>query len=225
MRVEDQVSAALEKAGPQLEKVLKEVVLDIPESQKKKSADPKETARGLAAEAARKAAAYSGALAIPQGPLGILTMVPDLVIVWRTQAQLVADVAAVYGQSDRLDKELMAYCLFKHVSADAVKDIVVRAGERVIVSPTTVIAFYRVLNMIVGQFLAVMAGRFMMRWLPILGIAGLAAYSFKDTKRVGETAIETFSAKIEKAPKRPARPLSARDEASGERPRRRKHGK
>lgn len=197
MRVDDKLSAALEKAGPRIEKLLSEVVLDIPESARKKSSDPETVARGLAAEAARKAAVCSGALALPQGPLGVLTMVPDLVVVWRCQAQLVADIAALYGQTARLDKELMAYCLFRHVAGDALKDVVMRAGERVIVSTTTIIAFYRVLRMIAGQYLAFLAGRFMVRWLPVIGIASLAAYSYKDTKRVGETAIETFRSKIE----------------------------
>lgn len=190
-------SDTMEKVASKLEKALAEVVSDIPESSKKKAPDPEAAARGLSSEAARYAAGVTGVLALPGGPLGVLTLVPDLVVVWRRQAQLVADIAAVYGKSAQLDRKLMTYCLFRHVSSDAVKDIVVRAGQRAIVSPTSIITLYKILRLIAGDFLSLVAGRFMIRWFPAIGAAGLAAYSYRDTKKVGETAIETFGAKLE----------------------------
>lgn len=196
-------SEAVEKALPKLEKLLAEVVSDIPESDRKKAADPEGAARGLAAAAARHTAVLSGALALPAGPLGVLTLVPDLVAVWRRQAQLVADIAAVYGKTAALSRELMTFCLFRHVASDALKDIVVRAGQRVVVSRTTVIVLYRVIRAILGDLISLLVGRFMVRWLPVLGAATIAAYSYRDTKQVGETAIETFGSKIAAAaPKR-----------------------
>ncbi|MBI5882904.1 MAG: EcsC family protein [Elusimicrobia bacterium] len=180
------------KMLPKLQKLLAEVVNDIPVSDKKKEADPKAAARGLTTEAARHTALLSGALALPSGPLGVLTMIPDLVAVWRRQARLVSDIAAVYGQESRLTREMMMYCLFRHVSSDAVKDIVVRTGQRVIVSQTTVVVFHRVLRVIVGDLLSMVAGRFMARWLPVIGSAAVAAYSYRDTKEVGQTAIEAL---------------------------------
>lgn len=203
MIIDDLSAATLEKALPKFEKLLAEVVTDIPASGEKKAPDPEAAARALAAAAARKTAALSGVLALPPGPLGVLTMIPDLIGVWRLQAQLVADVAAVYGKTAQLNRELMTYCLFRHVSSDAVKDIVVRAGERVVVSFTSILMLYRVLRFLLGEVISLMAGRFMVRWFPALGAASLAAYAYRDTKRVGETAIETFSSKIESAaPKR-----------------------
>ena len=193
-------SKVVEKALPKLEKLLSEVVSDIPESQKTKAVEPEAVSRGLASAAARHTAVLTGALALPTGPLGVLTLVPDLVAVWRRQAQLVADIAATYGRKDRLTRELMMYCLFRHVSADAVKDIAVRAGQRLIVTHTTVIVFYRVVRVILGDLIAVLAGRFLLRWLPILGAASVAAYSYRDTKQVGDTAIEAFGSAIEVEP-------------------------
>lgn len=202
MRIDEIGAPTSRKAIESLEKLLSEVVSDIPDSTKEKARDPEAAARGLAASAARRAAILTGALALPPGPLGVLTIVPDLVGVWRCQAQLVADIAAVYGKTNRLDKGLMTYCLFRHVSSDAVKDIVARCGERMVVSPMTIITLYRILRMVVGDFLSLMAGRFMVRWLPVIGIASVAAYSYRDTKRVGDTAIETFAGAIEPTRKR-----------------------
>ena len=98
--------AASAELKRQLEKLLTEVVNDIPVSHQKKLDYPDAASRSLASGAARDASLLTGALAIPGGPLGILTILPDLVSVWRRQAQLVADVAAVHGRTDRLDREV-----------------------------------------------------------------------------------------------------------------------
>jgi hypothetical protein len=113
-----------------------QLVLDfigtIPNTNEHKSADPKKRAQSIASTAAAKAALASGGLAIPPGPLGLLTIVPDLVVVWKIQAKMIADIAAAYGKSD-LTREQMIYCLFRHVAAQAVRDLVVRVGERFLV--------------------------------------------------------------------------------------------
>jgi hypothetical protein len=48
------------------------------------------------------------------GQLGLLTVLPDLVAMWRIQSQLVSDIAAVYGKTANLGREHMLWCLFKH---------------------------------------------------------------------------------------------------------------
>ena len=82
-------------------------------------------AQALARHAAVKAAAISGSLALPPGPLGLVTVLPDLVTIWKVQ-QLVADIAAVHGKPAALRQELMVYCLFKHGAAHLARELVVR---------------------------------------------------------------------------------------------------
>ena len=80
---------------------LRQVLLDIaghvPHSQQHSAQQPLQAARALTQAAASKAATVSGALAMAPGPFGLLTVLPDLVAVWRIQSQLVSDIAAVYG--------------------------------------------------------------------------------------------------------------------------------
>lgn len=184
---------ALGRTMQELQNLLAEVVNDIPTSRLKKAKDPETAARGLASEAARHAALVTGALALPTGPLGVLLMAPDLVVVWRRQAQLVADIAAVHGRTPQLTRDTMMYCLFRHVSSDAFQDVVARVGHRLVVTPTTVLVSYRIMRVIVGDVLSLLAGRFLFRWLPVLGAGAIAAYSYRDTKEVGATAIEAFA--------------------------------
>jgi hypothetical protein len=44
-----------------------------------------------------------------------------------------------------------------------------------------------------------LAGRTAARWLPVVGALGVAAYAYRDTMRVGHTAIELFSGEVARA--------------------------
>jgi len=81
---------------------LESLVANVPPSHQAAVAIPAIAARALARNAAARAAALSGALALPPGFLGMLTVLPDLVAIWRIQAQLVSDIAGLYGKSMQL---------------------------------------------------------------------------------------------------------------------------
>ena len=96
---------------------LLELVGSIPLSGEHAAATPRTRARALVRKSALKSAAISGSLALPPGPLGLMTILPDLFAIWRIQAQLVADIAAVYGKTGFLTEETILFCLFKHAAA------------------------------------------------------------------------------------------------------------
>jgi len=109
---------------------IENVVSGVPESRERSVEDPDAAARRLARKAAGRAAALSGALALPPGVFGMLTVLPDLVAIWRIQAQMVADIAGLYGKEMQLTRSHMLYCLFRHAASQLARDVAVRAGER-----------------------------------------------------------------------------------------------
>jgi hypothetical protein len=169
----------------------------IPESKERKSKKPTEDARKLANAAAAKAAMAAGALALPPGAVGWLTILPEMMGVWKIQKQLVADIAAIYGKSATLTPEQIVYCLFQHTAAQGVRDLVVRVGQRTLVrraSPRLIGSITRR----IGAKLAQRAlGKGMARWLPIVGAVGVGAYAYYDTAQVAGTAIDLFDGVIE----------------------------
>lgn len=169
----------------------------VPTSSLRKSRKPQEDARRQANATAAKAALAAGALALPPGALGWLTILPEMVGVWQMQRQLVADIAALYGKRAQLTPEQVVYCLFQHSAGQGVRDLVVRVGQRTLVRR----ASPRVIGMIsrrVGATLARRAfGRGAARWLPVVGAVGVGAYAYYDTARVAATAIELFEGVIE----------------------------
>jgi hypothetical protein len=169
----------------------------LPESKEKKSRTPLEDARKKANAAAAKAALAAGALALPPGALGWLTILPEMVGVWKIQKQLVADIAALYGKQRTLTPEQVVYCLFQHTAAQGVRDLVVRVGERTLVrraSPRLIGAITRRIGVILSRRAL---GRGATRWLPIVGAVGVGAYAFYDTAQVATTAIDLFDGVIE----------------------------
>jgi len=96
-----------EKPGHRVAQTILNFIGHIPGTAEKKSVDPAQRARVIARSAAKKAALTAGSLALPPGPLGWLTVLPELVAVWKLQAQMVADIAGIYGNKAELTREQM----------------------------------------------------------------------------------------------------------------------
>jgi hypothetical protein len=139
---------------------------EIPASAEVAHASPRERARAIAKEAALTAAMTSGVLALPPSPGGLLTILPDLAAVWRIQAQMVADIAGAYGRVPALSRAQMLYCLFKHSAAQAVRDLVVRVGERGLIERAAARVGVKVAQRALAKSVS--------RWLPVVGVVGVA---------------------------------------------------
>ena len=178
-----------------------EAILDfigrVPGSGEHRSRNPAERARSIANAAAANAALTAGSLALPPGPLGWLTILPELVAVWKIQAQMVADIAGIYGRSATLTREQMIYCLFRHAAAQAVRDLMVRVGERILVQQSSLRVLQGVAEKIGIHITKHAIGKGVSRWVPIAGALGVGAYAYYDTGQVARTAIELFRHEIE----------------------------
>ena len=170
-----------------------ELVSRVPATRELPVADPEAAVRRLARQAARRAAVVSGGLALPPGPLGLLTVLPDLVAIWRIQAQLVADIAGARGRSATLTREQMLYCLFRHAASHLLRDVVVRAGQRAIVHRLSVSALQSVASRLGVQLSQQLIAKSASRWVPGIGAAAVAAYAWYDTDRVARTADALFA--------------------------------
>jgi hypothetical protein len=180
----------------QLINVLEGVTSTVPSSPEIRRDTPAARAQELTRAAASQAGATAGALALPPGPLGMLTIIPDLVAMWHIQRQLVADIAACYGKSAELQREAMIYCLFKHATAQVVRDLAVRLGSRMLLRRATVQTMERSLQRIGVAVSQRALGRSISRWVPVAGAFGVGAYAFYDTTQVGRTAMELFEGDV-----------------------------
>ncbi len=168
---------------------LENVVSGVPPSRQRAVDAPAAAARALARKAAMRAASLSGALALPPGVLGMLTVLPDLMAIWRIQAQLVSDIAGLYGKDLQLTRSHMVYCLFRHAATQFTRDVVVRTGQRLVVRQLSGGALKSVLTSIGMTVTQRVAGTTASRWVPVIGAAAVAGYAYYDTLQVAKTAV------------------------------------
>jgi hypothetical protein len=173
------------------------LIARVPDSKEPASDNPGDHARQKANAAAAKAAITAGALALPPGAVGWLTILPEMVGVWKIQKQLVADIAAIYGKTRTLSPEQVMYCLFQHTAAQGVRDLVVRVGERALVRRASPMLIGTLTRRIGARLAQRTAGKGVARWLPIVGAMGVGAYAYLDTAQVAATAIDLFEGVIE----------------------------
>ena len=158
---------------------------------------PMDDARKAANAAAAKAALAAGALALPPGVVGWLTILPEMMGVWKIQRQLVADIAAIYGKHATLTPEQVVYCLFQHTAAQGVRDLVVRVGQRTLVRRASPVLIRTITRRIGAKLAQKAAGKGVARWIPVVGAVGMGAYAYYDTAQVAATAIDLFEGVIE----------------------------
>ncbi|MGH8214946.1 MAG: hypothetical protein ACREPZ_04550 [Rhodanobacteraceae bacterium] len=169
-----------------------DLLADVPASRERPHPHPRRRSEVLARSARRKAFVASSSLALPPGPLGWLTVVPELIAIWKIQAQMVADIAGACGRHTALTREQMLYCLFRHAASQAVRDLVVRTGQRWVVQIATTHTIRRVAERIGVKLSERVVGSSLARMLPVAGAVGVGTYAWYDTRQVGRTAIAMF---------------------------------
>ena len=174
-------------------------VAEVPASREHPHAHPRRRSEVIARLARRKAFVASSSLALPPGPLGWLTVLPELVAIWKIQAQMVADIAGACGRRTTVTREQMMYCLFRHAASQAVRDLVVRTSQRWAVQTATTHAVQRVAERIGIKLSHRTLGSSLARMVPVAGAFGVGTYAWYDTRQVARTAIAMFCREPETA--------------------------
>ena len=110
---------------------------------------------------------------------------------------MVADIAAFYGKKGSVTQEQMLYCLFKHTASQAVRDLVIRVGERMLVKRATLRVLQTIAQRVGVKVTQRVLAKGVSRWLPVVGALGVAAYAYYDTGQVASAAIGLFERDIE----------------------------
>lgn len=172
----------------EVEGVIERVIADVPPPRTERVSDAARESERVAREAAQKAAVLSGSLALPPGPLGMLTVLPDLFLIWKVQRQMVSDIFALHGREAELTRSHMLYCLFRHLASQVARDVVVRAGERAVIRQLSAGAIAALLKNVGVSVTQRAAGVAASRWVPVAGAAAVGAYAYWDTLQVAKSA-------------------------------------
>lgn len=181
------------------EKVMRSIldlVSYVPDSKVDEVVTPEAEGERIAKKYANQAMAWAGAMALPPGPLGWALILPELMKIWRIQRQMVADLAALYGKSGDLNRNSMLYCLFRHGAAQAMRDVAVQVGGRVLMKRATQRVIQNVAEAVGVRVTQKVIGRGLSRMLPLVGAGAVALYARRDTLAVAETTIEFLESEL-----------------------------
>lgn len=182
-------------------KALHALVSQIPTSTERAGgSNAPERARAIAKRAALKAAAVSGTFSLPIGPLGLATVIPDLLTLWRIQRQMVADIATIMGKKDMLVAETMVICLFKHGGVALTDRLFAPAGDDIVVQRIANRTLQQLLEKIAVRMMQRIAAKSIARWVPIVGALGAGAYAYYDTTQVAANTLELFGRPVRLRP-------------------------
>ncbi len=179
---------AAEPEGKALTGVIERVISNVPAPRTHAIPDPGAAAAKIARTAAKKAAMLSASLALPPGPVGMLTVLPDLYLIWKLQRQMVADIFALHGRSAELTRNHMLYCLFRHLASHVLRDVAVRTGQRIVAEQLSSGALKGALTTIGTNVAQRVAGTSAGRWVPLAGAAAVGCYAYWDTLQVAKAA-------------------------------------
>jgi len=183
-------------AAKELFQTLDALVASVPAARTSAVMDPDAAAEKLARTTAHRAALLSGSLALPPGPLGFLTLLPDLYLIWNLQRQMVADIFALYGRTAELTRGSVVYCLFRHLASHVARDVAVRATQRTLLSAASSTAM-RTTSTALGKHLTRrIAGATASRWIPLAGAAAVGAYAYWDTLQVAKAAQRVLAGEV-----------------------------
>ena len=171
-----------------VEGTIERVIAAVPAPRTQPVAHPDDAAMAIAHRAAKRAAVLSGSLALPPGPFGLMTVLPDLYLIWQTQRQMVADIFGLYGRAPELPRTHMLYCLFRHAASQVLRDVAVRAGERLIVRQISTSTLASLLNSVGITVTQRLLGSATGRWVPVVGAVAVGGYAYWDTLQVAKTA-------------------------------------
>jgi hypothetical protein len=176
-----------------------DLVGQVPTSDEPAHRDPAKRSKSIANRTAIRAAISAGTLALPPGPLGWLTILPELRTVWKQQAQMVADIAGSFGKAQSLTREQMLYCLFRHIAPGAFRDVVTGSGGRFVVTEASPGMLRAIVQKIGLRITMRVMSRGVSRWVPVVGSLGVGAFAYYDTGQVANTARTLFTGEIELA--------------------------
>ncbi|HVE48205.1 MAG TPA: hypothetical protein VNG69_01150 [Casimicrobiaceae bacterium] len=187
------MSASAEIGSREVTGAIERVISNVPVPRTHEVDDPDVAAQKIARAAANRAALVSGSLALPGGPFGLVTVLPDLLLIWKTQKQMVADMFALYGRSAELTRSHMLYCLFRHAASHVLRDVAVRSGQRFVVKQLSTNALTAAAGRVGVAVSKRALGSAATRWIPLAGAAVVSGYAYWDTLQVAKTAQRLLS--------------------------------
>jgi uncharacterized protein (DUF697 family) len=151
----------------------------------------------LISSTSRNNALISGGLNLIPGPWGMAAAIPEIVLIIKNQLNLIYDIGKSYGfKKDKLTPDLILAIFASTVGSKTI-GILTMQGGKVLVRRSSLKVVQKLTTIIGGKVTQQIAKSTIAKYIPVVGAAGMAAWSNYSTKKIGNRAHKLFSKKFE----------------------------
>ena len=156
-----------------------------------------ETPEAMIASASRQAFGISTAAALPPGPLGLMTIIPELLAVTKIQMNLIYRIAAYYGKQGQVNATLILLIFANEAGLAIGRHIVTRVGAKILVRTLGEESARSLARSVAARIGTRLTRKALGRWVPMLIAPVFGLFSKRITARIGAEAVKLFSLDIE----------------------------
>jgi hypothetical protein len=147
--------------------------------------------------ASRTAFLISTGAGIPTGPVGLATIIPEVVAITKLQIDLIFKVAKFHQQEAKVNKTIILAVLGVAVGVVLKHALINKVGTRIIVKSLSAEGAKRITREIGEKFAVGLLKRGLGRWIPLMLAPVFGYLSLAMTRKVGREAESLFSHELE----------------------------
>ncbi|MEL7071805.1 MAG: TerB family tellurite resistance protein [Cyanobacteria bacterium J06581_3] len=145
---------------------------------------------------ANQNAGISGGASLVPGPLGMLVVIPEIVLIIKNQVEMVYDIGVAYGYKKQLSPELLASVVGYALGAGTL-GLLALHGQKVLVKRASLRLMQKLVKLMAGKVSQRLLKSMVGKWVPLAGAVALAAWSKYSTHAVAKKAISIFEKELE----------------------------
>lgn len=135
--------------------------------------------------------------ALPPGPIGWLTILPEIIAVTKIQINLIYKIAEYYNKRPVINSTMVMLIFANEAGVNIGKKVLTRVGRKVIIRALGSKAIRPIAQKIGARIGTKITSRLVGRWIPVIIAPIFGAFSKSMTTKIGEEAIALFQEDIE----------------------------
>lgn len=140
---------------------------------------------------ARQCSFLVGGCNLIPGPWGLLAIVPEIMGVMKFQLEMIYDIGRAYG-CKKITRELLLGILLSG-SGSGAGGLIVIQGSKVAVKRASLRMIQKLVQALGGKVTQKLIKSVLAKWIPLVGAAVLATWSYYSTTKLGENACQILS--------------------------------
>ena len=183
------------KTGSWFERILENVVNTLGPNPDEITVDG--SPQKMIRKASRAAFLISTGAGIPTGPVGLATIIPEVIAITKLQINLIFKVAKFHQQEAKVNKTIILAVLGVAVGVVLKHALINKVGTRIIVKSLSAESAKRITREIGEKFAAGLLKKGLGRWIPLMLAPVFGYLSLSMTRKIGREAESLFSHELE----------------------------